>query len=134
MAMTDFLDGFLSRKLGQETPLGQYLDPAADKIVMIGTLFLLWHYRSYPLPIIIFIVVREVLSSLIGIFLLVRRDVLGQPNYWGKWGVTLVFISAIFYLLRWPYKDVVLTAMVVVFIGGIIAYLKTYWSTILEKN
>lgn len=31
-AFTDFLDGFLARKQGKETRLGQFLDPLADKI------------------------------------------------------------------------------------------------------
>ncbi len=33
-ALTDFLDGFLARRLRQVTRLGQLLDPAADKILM----------------------------------------------------------------------------------------------------
>ncbi len=33
-ALTDFLDGFLARRLRQVTKLGQLLDPAADKILM----------------------------------------------------------------------------------------------------
>ena len=46
MTATDYLDGYLARKLGQETPLGQYLDPIADKIVIIAGLFLLVVYRD----------------------------------------------------------------------------------------
>jgi CDP-diacylglycerol--glycerol-3-phosphate 3-phosphatidyltransferase len=33
-SLTDFLDGFLARRRGQVTKLGQLLDPAADKILM----------------------------------------------------------------------------------------------------
>ncbi|MCB1148364.1 MAG: CDP-alcohol phosphatidyltransferase family protein, partial [Leptospiraceae bacterium] len=36
MILTDYLDGLLARKLGQETPLGQYLDPVADKFAIVG--------------------------------------------------------------------------------------------------
>ena len=134
MGVTDFLDGFLSRKLGQETPLGQYLDPAADKIAIIGTLFLLWHYRSYPLSMVVLIIIREILGSLLGIFLLVKRDMLGQANYWGKWGVALVSISAIFYLLRWPYKEITIFLAGIIILGGVAVYSKTYWNTVFEKN
>jgi len=37
-AVTDFLDGFLARRLEVITPLGQLLDPAADKILMAAAL------------------------------------------------------------------------------------------------
>lgn len=40
-AITDFLDGFLARRLGQASALGAVLDPAADKIMVICTLILL---------------------------------------------------------------------------------------------
>jgi CDP-diacylglycerol--glycerol-3-phosphate 3-phosphatidyltransferase len=37
-AVTDFLDGFLARKLHAETPWGATLDPIADKILVTGTI------------------------------------------------------------------------------------------------
>ena len=36
--LTDFLDGFLARKLNQTTRLGQLLDPAADRLYIFATL------------------------------------------------------------------------------------------------
>ncbi|MBY0396211.1 MAG: CDP-diacylglycerol--glycerol-3-phosphate 3-phosphatidyltransferase [Thermoleophilia bacterium] len=35
-AITDALDGYLARKLGQETPLGRQLDPLVDKVIVAG--------------------------------------------------------------------------------------------------
>jgi len=40
-AFTDWLDGFLARKLGQVSPLGEFLDPVADKLVVAFALVLL---------------------------------------------------------------------------------------------
>lgn len=40
-AVTDFLDGFLARKLNQVSDLGAVLDPVADKIIVISGLVLL---------------------------------------------------------------------------------------------
>src|SRR5262245_5982582 len=57
MTLTDYLDGYLARKLGQETPLGQYLDPIADKIVIVAGLFLLTYYREFPLWVTIIVAV-----------------------------------------------------------------------------
>ncbi|MHB1283821.1 MAG: CDP-diacylglycerol--glycerol-3-phosphate 3-phosphatidyltransferase [Metallibacterium scheffleri] len=40
-ALTDWLDGWLARRLGQTSPFGAFLDPVADKLMVTVTLFLL---------------------------------------------------------------------------------------------
>lgn len=132
MTLTDYFDGFLARKLGQETPLGQYLDPIADKIVIVSGLFLLYIYRDFPLWAAVFVAAREVAGTVGGGFLLIKRNVLGKPNWWGKWGVGAISLSGLFYLFNWPYREWTLVPLVVVFAGGIIAYVRTYWRTIVN--
>lgn len=39
--LTDWLDGWLARRLGQVSPFGTFLDPVADKLMVTVTLFLL---------------------------------------------------------------------------------------------
>ena len=41
MGISDVLDGFLARRLRQETPLGKFLDPLADKLLVICSVVLL---------------------------------------------------------------------------------------------
>ncbi len=41
MGVSDVLDGFLARRLRAETPLGRFLDPLADKLLVICTVILL---------------------------------------------------------------------------------------------
>lgn len=134
MTLTDYLDGFLARKLGQETPLGQYLDPIADKIVIIAGLYLLVSYRDYPLWVAIIVSIREVIGTVGGGFLLIKRNVLGKPNYWGKIGVGLISVSGLFYLFNWPYREYTIAPLLFVFVGGIFAYTKTYGRTILKGS
>lgn len=40
-AITDWLDGYLARRLGQSTPFGAFLDPVADKVMVAVALVLL---------------------------------------------------------------------------------------------
>ncbi len=40
-AVTDWLDGFLARKMKQESAFGQFLDPVADKLIVAASLLVL---------------------------------------------------------------------------------------------
>lgn len=51
-AVTDSLDGYLARKLGQMSALGAFLDPVADKLMVAVALILL---VSYDPPMLVFI-------------------------------------------------------------------------------
>jgi CDP-diacylglycerol--glycerol-3-phosphate 3-phosphatidyltransferase len=62
---TDWLDGFLARKLGQTSPFGTFLDPVADKLLVAASLLMLVGSKQLPfitLPAII-IVSREIVIS-----------------------------------------------------------------------
>ena len=45
-AVTDWLDGYLARKLQQSTPFGAFLDPVADKLMVAVALVLLVEEHS----------------------------------------------------------------------------------------
>lgn len=64
-SLTDWLDGFIARKLKQETNFGAFFDPIADKlIVVIALMLLLGEYNSYWITVsVILIVSREIIIS-----------------------------------------------------------------------
>jgi phosphatidylglycerophosphate synthase len=132
MILTDYLDGFLASKLGQETPLGQYLDPVADKITILIALFLLYLKREYPLWLFLIILGREVFGSFFGVFLLTKRNIMGKPNLWGKTGVFVISISAMLYLINSPYKKSLDFIILAILIIGLLAYSIRYIRTILN--
>lgn len=62
--ITDFLDGFAARKLNIRTKFGEFLDPLADKILILITLFFLAGFQRlsiYGLIPASIIIVREIL-------------------------------------------------------------------------
>ena len=65
-SFTDFLDGMLARLLGEESKLGELLDPIADKIIVATALILLvmdGTIRNYEVIAAIIILTREILIS-----------------------------------------------------------------------
>ena len=65
-SFTDFLDGMLARLLGEESKLGELLDPIADKIIIATALILLvmdGTIRHYEVIAAIIILTREILIS-----------------------------------------------------------------------
>ena len=64
-ALTDWVDGFLARKLDQVTAFGAFLDPVADKLIVVAAIVLLLEVHSTPwfaLPAIV-IIGREIVIS-----------------------------------------------------------------------
>ena len=64
-ALTDWLDGYLARRMGITTPLGEFLDPVADKLMVSTALVLLVGHDPRPLIVITGIVIigREITVS-----------------------------------------------------------------------
>jgi cardiolipin synthase len=60
-SFTDWLDGFLARKLNQMSRLGQLLDPAADRLFILATLIGLAATSQVPWWLVFVIVARDVL-------------------------------------------------------------------------
>ena len=65
-SFTDFLDGMLARMMGEESKIGELLDPIADKIIVATALILLvmsGTIRHYEVIAAIIILTREILIS-----------------------------------------------------------------------
>ena len=60
-ALTDFLDGELSRRLHAQSRYGRVLDPIADRLLIDVATILLWYLDRVPLILVVIVVVRDVL-------------------------------------------------------------------------
>ena len=62
-SITDWLDGWLARRLGQQTELGAFLDPVADKLLVCVALVMLLDLGRINAGIAIIIIGREITIS-----------------------------------------------------------------------
>ena len=93
-AWTDWLDGYLARKLQQETELGKFLDPLVDKLLVIGPMMALVEQKVIPAWGVFIIIARDLIIS----GWRVSQTTVTGANQWGKWK-TVVQLSAIAGLL-----------------------------------
>lgn len=62
-ALTDWLDGFLARKLNQTSSFGAFLDPVADKFLVCASLLVLVDLRRVDVIVALLIIGREIAIS-----------------------------------------------------------------------
>ena len=62
-AATDWLDGYLARKLNQTSSFGAFLDPVADKFLVCASLLVLVHLKRADVFVALIIIGREIAIS-----------------------------------------------------------------------
>ncbi|OGP97061.1 MAG: hypothetical protein A2W10_06190, partial [Deltaproteobacteria bacterium RBG_16_55_12] len=84
--LTDFLDGALARMTNQQTPLGAYLDPVADKLLVMSSFVMLGLIRAIPPWLVVLVVSRDIIIlSGYGVFyFLVEERLVSRPSFIGK--------------------------------------------------
>jgi len=93
---TDFLDGFLARKLHQVTDIGKIIDPLADKIGIGAYAILLALTGDVPLWFVVFVLLRDVLIFSGGLYIHRNKKIVPQSNWPGK--ISVSFIAVTFFL------------------------------------
>jgi cardiolipin synthase len=99
--VSDGLDGLLARKLHQQTQLGQYLDPIADKLLM-STMFLVLsieHREIVPWKFTVVVFSRDISILLVsGVLFMIAGLKDFRPSIFGK-ANTCAQVAAIFFAL-----------------------------------
>jgi cardiolipin synthase len=62
-AITDWLDGYLARRLNQMSAFGAFLDPVADKLIVVGALVVLLFLNRVDMLVALIIIGREIAIS-----------------------------------------------------------------------
>ncbi len=92
-SLTDFLDGFLARKLNQITDFGKLFDPLADKVMVLTALICQAISGVFPWVAIAIVLCKELYMVLGGIFML-SKNVVVYSNIAGK-AAQVCFIIAL---------------------------------------
>jgi CDP-diacylglycerol---glycerol-3-phosphate 3-phosphatidyltransferase len=79
-ASTDWLDGYLARRLNQITELGKFLDPLVDKVLILAPLMALVELKQVPAWTVFLILFREL--AIAG--WRVNQTQVSGANLWGK--------------------------------------------------
>ena len=93
-ALTDFFDGWLARKLKQESDFGRLFDPIADKMLVIAVYFALVGIQvitGWDILAVVLIVCRELLISALREYL-AERNVTMPPSRQAKYKTALQLI------------------------------------------
>lgn len=90
--LTDFLDGYLARKLKLITKIGIVLDPLADKLMLMTVLTCLVIGQYIPVWFLVIIAAKELFMILCGVLLYKKGTVIAS-NKFGKISTILFYIS-----------------------------------------
>ena len=82
-SFTDFLDGFLARKLNQITDFGKLFDPLADKLMVLTVMVCQTFWGPLPWVAVLIVALKELVMVLGGMFML-SKNVVVYSNIWGK--------------------------------------------------
>ena len=103
--LTDGLDGLVARELNQKTPLGAYLDPIADKLLLSSSYFELALHGKIAWWLTILVLGRDVLLLIASAVILITVGYMSlPPSIYGK-ATTFFEITMIFLVLVLALKD-----------------------------
>lgn len=131
LSLTDKLDGYLARSRGEVTTFGKFLDPIADKLVVIVSLCFLLEHGLTTSWVLLVIVAREFLVSGLRMVVASKGVVVAASNL-GKWktATTMVSISGLLLCMALPHGPLFTWLVIISQLMLLIAVVLTAWSGI----
>ena len=125
--LTDFLDGRIARKRNLVTDFGKFIDPVADKLLVLTTLIMLVHLRMMPAWVVVIVLCRELSVDGLRMVAVTQGKVIAAGPL-GKWKTAcqMVLISIMLILdlsfgTSWP-VTVLTGIMVLLTVGSAVDY------------
>ncbi|MBZ0121840.1 MAG: CDP-diacylglycerol--glycerol-3-phosphate 3-phosphatidyltransferase [Sandaracinaceae bacterium] len=101
-AITDFLDGWLARRRNLISVLGKFLDPLADKLLVMALLVFLVHLGRVPTWVVIVILARELSITSLRVIAM-SEGVVIAAGQGGKEKTALQMVALLMLILHHPY-------------------------------
>lgn len=101
--VSDFLDGFIARRRGQRTQLGAFLDPLADKFLLISAFVTFAAMDKIPVWIPIVVITKNFITS--GGWLLryiITKNTVVSPTLFGKASTVVEMAVILFIIFKMP--------------------------------
>ena len=106
--LTDFLDGLIARKRNLVTDFGKFIDPVADKLLVLTTLIMLVHLRMMPAWVVILVLCRELSVDGLRMVAVTQGKVIAAGPL-GKWKtacqmvlISVMLILDLSFTTSWP--------------------------------
>jgi CDP-diacylglycerol--glycerol-3-phosphate 3-phosphatidyltransferase len=100
---TDFLDGWVARRTGTVTVIGKFLDPLADKLILMSVLIMLVHLGRVPAWLVILILAREFTVTGLRTMAMSEGIVIAAGQE-GKYKQSIQIAAISFLLLHYKYR------------------------------
>lgn len=117
-SITDKLDGYIARSRNQVTTFGKFLDPIADKILVLAAMLILVEMNKLPAWIPIIILFREFIVSGYRLVAVKKGGEVIAASIWGKLKTVTQMIAIILAFMDTSYYGAI-------FNGGLTGY--QYW-------
>jgi CDP-diacylglycerol--glycerol-3-phosphate 3-phosphatidyltransferase len=102
-SITDWLDGYLARRMGIVTIFGKFLDPIADKLIVMAALIMILPFGRVPAWMVLVILGREIIiTGLRGIAS--SEGIVIQASDLGKFKTIFQLVAIIGLLLHYDYN------------------------------
>lgn len=102
VAATDFLDGWLARRMNMVTVIGKFLDPLADKLIAMSALVMLVHLGRIGAWVVILILAREFAVTGLRTIAMSEGIVIAAGQE-GKYKTAIQLAGIVFLLLHYRY-------------------------------
>ncbi len=124
VAVSDAIDGYLARRLKQETVMGKFMDPLADKILVISALLCLVEIRWVSSVPVIVIIVRDFAVTGLRLAASSSGKIIAADRL-GKYKTALLDVAVAMLILNLPYGNQVLwLGVILAVVSGIEYFIK----------
>lgn len=149
ISCTDWLDGYLARSRNEVTNFGKFIDPLADKILVVAALLALIELQVLPSWPVLIIITREFIVSGLRMLAATKGEVIAA-SWYGKAKTVAQILAIILFLVKDIFKHeffgsssyeviyviswIVMAAAIVLTIVSMIDYIYKAWPIIRAKE